>query len=227
MLAGVAAATEEAAPMQGKVSGVEKMEGVRVTVQKEAPEAEKGAEKVEKAEKEAQERNVEIEALWRRDDRGDWTPELGRMHAAFSRGKKWGWHWAKAVSCFFAFEASRGYEESGVLIDTTNRLKPVMEWVGRGRHWNTRMPLGQLGDMTVEGSYVWAWWDDDIPNEAEWGLLSASNGKNGLLQVMAAFFGGVMRSATRRGRKTTWTWRMAVSDVVWVLEQLEDPEKIW
>src|SRR4051812_598423 len=50
---------------------------------------------------------------WRREDRADWSEELGRAHAAFERGRSWGLEWAVCVQRFFDFESAHGFAEGG------------------------------------------------------------------------------------------------------------------
>ncbi|KAJ7876649.1 hypothetical protein B0H13DRAFT_1893562 [Mycena leptocephala] len=49
--------------------------------------------------------------LWQRNDRAEWTAELGRAHAAFERGRGWGLDWAVCVQKFYDFEAAWGFVE--------------------------------------------------------------------------------------------------------------------
>ncbi|KAJ7832280.1 hypothetical protein B0H13DRAFT_2371029 [Mycena leptocephala] len=48
---------------------------------------------------------------WQRDDRGEWTEELVRAHAALELGRGWGVGWAKCVANFFDFESAWGFAE--------------------------------------------------------------------------------------------------------------------
>ncbi|KAJ7936583.1 hypothetical protein B0H13DRAFT_1853319 [Mycena leptocephala] len=49
--------------------------------------------------------------LWQRNDRAEWTAELGRAHPAFERGRGWGLDWAVCVQKFYDFEAAWGFVE--------------------------------------------------------------------------------------------------------------------
>ncbi|KAJ7863885.1 hypothetical protein B0H13DRAFT_2353935 [Mycena leptocephala] len=170
-----------------------------------------------------------IDELWRREDRAEWTGELGRAHAAFARGRMWGVNWARCVSTFSNFESAHGYSEGQVQIDTTHRPWAVGDWLARSRQWDRSMPLGFLGAEETEGTWVASWWKwwvslqpeervySDLklaqPSRASWEKLVTMHGKNGLLQLMVTllWWGDLVGDGEDACRYVEWT--KAVDDV--------------
>jgi hypothetical protein len=178
---------------------------------------------------------------WQRDDRAEWTVELGRAHAAFEVGRAWGVEWAVCVQKFFDFEGAWGFVEGSWSMPKPSRPQQVSGWLSRGRKWTLPPALGGLlGRRQAEGMSAelwvgvwWGWWRGLQPAEREvlangelsrpetagWSAMARMYGNNGLMQVMAAlvWWGEV---AQKRGREDVEEWCVAVRDVTWVLEQL-------
>jgi hypothetical protein len=184
---------------------------------------------------------------WQRDDRADWSKELGRAHAVFEVGRSWGVEWAKCVQNFFNFESAWGYSEGSSKMVTANRPRQVTGWLNRGRKWTMPPALGGLlGRREAVGmaeelwvSLFWKWWRSLQPKErvlldngelsrpeaADWSGMAQMYGANGLLQVMAAlvWWGEV---AAKREEDEIEEWRVAVREMTWVLEQLLESGEI-
>ncbi|KAJ7767522.1 hypothetical protein DFH07DRAFT_736737, partial [Mycena maculata] len=139
------------------------------------------------------------------------------------------------VARFFNFEAASGYTEGRTLVSAKARPTAVKDWLARGRKWNTVMPLGVVGHKREPGTFVaqwWSWWREIQPSEREWlrpGVLSTPETadwsqlaklrrRNGLLQVMATLLWWGDHVATDPNYMNEWTG--AVTDVLWVLEEL-------
>ncbi|KAJ7136986.1 hypothetical protein C8R44DRAFT_607865 [Mycena epipterygia] len=177
-----------------------------------------------------------VDALWARNDRADWTPELAKAHAAFERGKDWGFEWAALVKDFFDFEGVWGYEDAGPLTPTTERPKQVGEWLGRGRKWESVVTIVELGGEGQDGMFVgqwWKWWKVLQPSERiefarlltnptldadGWSGVSRLHGKNGLIHVMATLLWWGEKVARQPIAQLEWS--TAVGDVAWVLGEL-------
>ncbi|KAF8209772.1 hypothetical protein K438DRAFT_2058686 [Mycena galopus ATCC 62051] len=174
------------------------------------------------------------DAIWRREDREDWTAELGNAHAAFERGRHWGLEWAMCVKGFFDFENAWGFGE-GSLMPMKNRPHQVLFWIGRGRKWGTPPCL----DMEKWAVKWWVWWvgmqpkdrtwDGEAlsrPEGADWSQLALLYGKNGLLQVMVTLYwlGEVVMKANAAEEKSEWV--AAVTDVTWAFAQLLESGEI-
>ncbi|KAJ7440828.1 hypothetical protein B0H11DRAFT_2252646 [Mycena galericulata] len=186
-----------------------------------------------------------IERLWRRDDRDQWSSELGKAHAAFARGKMWGEDWAACVVAFLDFEGVCGYDDNGGKISTKERPKVVKDWIARARNWNASMAIGTIGSAEEEGTYVnqwWKWWkllqpSDRLgfaglmscpsgdPESDEWKALAKLHGKNGWLQVMASllWWGDEVGDGSEPARHVDWTG--AVREVEYMLKELKDVVK--
>ncbi|KAJ7871161.1 hypothetical protein B0H14DRAFT_2345437 [Mycena olivaceomarginata] len=178
------------------------------------------------------------DAEWQRDDRANWTPELGWAHAAFEVGRRWGVEWATCVQRFFSFEAAWGFDEGSWKMATRDRPHQVTEWLRRGQKWTLPPALGGLlGRREAVGmaedcgvGLFWRWWrtlqpDERVeldnrelsrPEKADWSRMAQMHGSNGLLQVMAAlvWWGDV---AQKREEEEGEEWLGAVHDVTWVL----------
>ncbi|KAJ6574045.1 hypothetical protein B0H19DRAFT_1123562 [Mycena capillaripes] len=193
--------------------------------------------------------NHEYDKYWQRDDREQWTEELVRAHATFEQGRDWGMDWAKCVGKFFDLESACGFAEGSSQMGTKNRPRQVNEWLARMRKWHLPPTLGSdIGTRGTPDLWVnewWGWWtglqpaervldNDELsrPETADWSKLAAMHGNNGLLLVMAALSWWGHR-ANREPRIMSGTsgdphtgaateWAAAVSDVTWVLEQLEN-----
>ncbi|KAF8209182.1 hypothetical protein K438DRAFT_259255 [Mycena galopus ATCC 62051] len=185
----------------------------------------------------------EYDVHWQRDDRTEWTEELGRAHTAFERGRTWGLEWAICVRRFLDFEAAWGFVEGGFQMPRKDRPQQLQGWISRGRKWTMPPTLGTvLGTRDVEELWVggwWKWWNGLQPTdrtmlengglsrceEADWSAMAAMHGKNGVLQVMATlgWWGEVVhkQSAEDKG-----DWLAVVNDVTWVLEQILESDKI-
>ncbi|KAJ7722491.1 hypothetical protein DFH07DRAFT_971923 [Mycena maculata] len=183
------------------------------------------------------------EEIWRRGDRAEWSPELGRAHVAFERGRGWGTDWAYCVDAFMEFEAVCGYKEDGAQITSKGRPTAVKVWLGRARNWDSTMKLGELGKEGQEGTFAddfWNWWTSlqppervafngslSRPGDADWSGLLELHGKNGVLQVMAAllwwgeallWWGEALdEKEDPFGRMD---WRSVVDDVRWACLQM-------
>ncbi|KAJ7772153.1 hypothetical protein B0H14DRAFT_3164805 [Mycena olivaceomarginata] len=160
---------------------------------------------------------------WRREDRADWSEELGRAHAAFERGRNWGLEWAMSAK---------------------NRPQRVGGWISRGRKWTLPPTLGaELGTRETEGLWVnewWKWWqtlqpeerllfDNELsrPDTANWSEMSAMYGRNGLLLVMATLcWWGEVAVGRGLGSDAQEEWLAAVRDVTWVLEAIQERGEI-
>ncbi|KAJ7129688.1 hypothetical protein C8R44DRAFT_872922 [Mycena epipterygia] len=180
---------------------------------------------------------VEIEEVWHRDDREEWTAELARAHTAFERGKGWGVEWGKCVSAFFDFEGAWGYTTTGAMIKTEGRLKEVSVWLGRGRKWNSSPAIGMMGTQARAGSFVgmwWSWWASlqlaeremnagilTCPSEADWSALAKLHGNNGLMHVMATLlWWGDGVGDQEKDEEQYMDWSLAVSDVTYALQEM-------
>ncbi|KAJ7780817.1 hypothetical protein DFH07DRAFT_765303 [Mycena maculata] len=138
---------------------------------------------------------AQIDTLWQRDDRADWTEELGRAHAAKDGALRY---------------------EDGAQMGTTNRPTVVGTWLGRGRKWNMTMDLGTLGDEKDEESFVAV----KGAQEADWEGMSRLYGRNRVLHVMATllWWGDVV--ADGDNEEAVERWRLAVEDVQWALKKM-------
>ncbi|KAJ6534062.1 hypothetical protein DFH09DRAFT_1325501 [Mycena vulgaris] len=162
-----------------------------------------------------------IDAVWQRNNHAEWTPELAKAHAAFKRGKGWGWEWTSCVSDFFDFEAAWGFTEDGAQITLKGRPPMVGEWLARARKWNGWWEVLQPEEHPVFGGLLTA------PNlsREEWSGMAKLHGRNGLLQVMLT----LLWWGDRVGDKGTGApidhlqWTSAVMDVTWVLGELLRP----
>ncbi|KAJ7874259.1 hypothetical protein B0H13DRAFT_2348671 [Mycena leptocephala] len=179
-----------------------------------------------------------INDLWNRDDRAEWTGELGRAHAGLAWGRGWGIAWAECMSTFFNFESAHGYsEEKNVQIQTALRPQEISDWLAWGRQWERQMPLGFLGGEGEPGTWInrwWTWWVSLQPSErveaegklaqpdsADWEKLAQPHGKNGMLQVMVTllWWGDLVGDGEDACRHVEWV--KAVDDVAWTLNELE------
>ncbi|KAJ7152240.1 hypothetical protein C8R43DRAFT_886358, partial [Mycena crocata] len=166
-------------------------------------------------------------------------------------GRGWGLDWAGCVDNFMKFEAACGYEESGENVPTTDRPGAVKWWLGRGREWNKRVDVGELGALGMEGTYMdswWKWWAAmqpggrllkadgkqlegmqlaggmlTVPTTCDWGALSGLHGRNGFLQVMASLlWWGERVEGDALG---TARWSSAVDEVSYVLGEVTEAIK--
>ncbi|KAJ7289820.1 hypothetical protein C8J57DRAFT_1494238 [Mycena rebaudengoi] len=159
------------------------------------------------------------QAMWKRRDRADWSPELTRAHAGFERGKSWGIEWATCVKEFYNFERSRGYH--GNPISTKSRPELVKAWLAKGRHWDVSPELGELGGRGVEGSFVeawWGWWIGMQPQnrKVREGVLDEASDHHWWYILVKIGWGD------KRGLSEFTEWAAAVDDVMEVLRQLQD-----
>ncbi|KAJ7800792.1 hypothetical protein B0H14DRAFT_2615899 [Mycena olivaceomarginata] len=138
--------------------------------------------------------------IWQRDDRSEWTLELGHAHAAFEVGRGWGEEWAMCVRRFFDFEGQG--EELW-----------VARWWG---WWEDQQPKERVrlenGDLSR-------------PETPDWSTLARMYGNNGILQIMGSlvWWGKVAQTL---GGEDTEEWLAAVRDVTWVLERLLESGEI-
>ncbi|KAJ7803804.1 hypothetical protein B0H14DRAFT_3486976 [Mycena olivaceomarginata] len=175
------------------------------------------------------ERQAEYDEYWHRDDRAEWTDELGRAHATFERGRGWGLQWALCVQKFLEFEAAWGFTECTYQMAKKNWLGQIGGWLSRGRKWTLPPTLGEtLGTRKNEELWVggwWKWWNGLQPNErvalengelsrpeeADWSAMAAMHGKNGILQVMATlgWWGEVAQKRSAEEKDDGWRpWAM-------------------
>ncbi|KAJ7040783.1 hypothetical protein C8F04DRAFT_1309654 [Mycena alexandri] len=163
----------------------------------------------------------EIEAWWQRGDRGEWTEELGKVHAAFERGKALGIEWGECVSKFFDFEGAWGFEEGSCQMARAKRPAEVGMWLQRGRKWYLPPSISLVGTRDDHESFAGRWWT--WPESADWSGMAAMHGTNGLLQVMGAlsWWGDKKRDGPEWGE-----WIAAVEDITWVLDELMDSGEI-
>ncbi|KAJ7727804.1 hypothetical protein DFH07DRAFT_702871, partial [Mycena maculata] len=140
--------------------------------------------------------------------------------------KEWGLEWAKLVASYFDFEASKGYEEGG-LMGTTSRPTAVGAWLGRGRKWNTPMGLGTLGDEKDEKGFAatwWRWWHKALysegGNEPDWDGMCLLYGRNGVLHVMATLLWWGDAVADGDDEDAVGSWKLALDEVQWALRQM-------
>ncbi|KAJ7096172.1 hypothetical protein C8R44DRAFT_749019 [Mycena epipterygia] len=183
------------------------------------------------------EKEMEINEVWRREDREEWTPKLARAHGTFERGKEWGVEWGKCVTVFFNFEAAWGYTTPGSMMTTVGRSKQIQEWLGRGRKWQSKLEIGLVTAQPRPGSYValwWAWWQSiqpderewtegklTNPTEADWSQIEKLHGNNGLMHVMVALlWWGDHIGELETDTEEHAAWLSAVDDVTWVLREI-------
>ncbi|KAJ7714225.1 hypothetical protein B0H14DRAFT_3635393 [Mycena olivaceomarginata] len=149
------------------------------------------------------------DAEWQRDDRADWTKELGRAHAAFEVGRSWGVEWVQWT------------------------LPPALGGL-LGRREGSRHDGGPVGRAVLEVVAEPA--AQGAPAAGQWGIVAAREG--GLEQDGAdvrqqwhpAGDGGVGvvgggGDQAREGRIVE-EWQVAVRDMTWVLEQLLESGEI-
>ncbi|KAJ7234291.1 hypothetical protein C8J57DRAFT_1531831 [Mycena rebaudengoi] len=233
---GVGGDGDKAAPggdkdgVDGGEGGAEECGGIGNNGERDGGEVERTREEL-KAEKRR------ADAMWKRKDRPQWTPELTRAHAGFMRGKKWGIAWASCVKQFYDFERSHGYH--GNPISTKDRPEIVKTWLAKGRPWDVVQELGNLGSRGVEDSFVdswWGWWiamqpknrkvRDGVLDEASdhhrWYVLAKVGGRNGLIQLMAMLLWWGDRVGDKGEGSDFSQWVAAVEDVTEVLMQLQD-----
>ncbi|KAJ7806241.1 hypothetical protein B0H14DRAFT_2610579 [Mycena olivaceomarginata] len=177
------------------------------------------------------ERQAEYDEYWHRDDRAEWTDELGRAHATFERRRGWGLQWALCVQKFLEFEAAWGFTECTYQMAKKNRPGQIGGWLSRGRKWTLPPTLGEtLGTRKNEE----LWPNERVtlengelsrPEEADWSAMAAMHGKNGILQVMATL-GWWGEVAQKRSAEEKDDWLAAVGDVTWVLGQILESGEI-
>ncbi|KAJ7698911.1 hypothetical protein B0H17DRAFT_1129465 [Mycena rosella] len=164
-----------------------------------------------------------IDTGWKQEDHTEWTPELGRAHVAFARGKAWGLEWAQCIAAFFDFEGAHGYDDVGAQMPVKGWPKQVKAWIARARAWEKRMDLGPEECLGGEGEL-------SRPEMADWEAMSKLHGKNGLLQVMLTllWWGDCAGDKTEDDENVPTlqeVWLEAVGDVEWVLRQLGTGER--
>lgn len=182
-----------------------------------------------------------IDDLWKRGDRAEWTPELGRAHAALAKGREWGLAWAALVSQFFDFEKLHGFKAEGGQIGVKDRPKQVKDWIAGSRKWDAVVGIGLAGRQGRKGTFAdewWKWWAAlqpaeremiggslTCPEDADWAKMSELHGKNGLMQVMVSllWWGDYVWDEYEPDPIARLEWEAAISDVYWVLTELQRP----
>ncbi|KAF8143731.1 hypothetical protein K438DRAFT_1980403 [Mycena galopus ATCC 62051] len=109
---------------------------------------------------------------WLRDNRSEWTPELGKVHAAFERGREWsmrGLEWALCIKQYFDFEGEWGFADGTAWLGNNARPQQVVRWIALGRRWASPPCMPEdMGVRDAEGSWVavwWKWWASLQPKE--------------------------------------------------------------
>ncbi|KDR64946.1 hypothetical protein GALMADRAFT_82494 [Galerina marginata CBS 339.88] len=133
--------------------------------------------------------------------------------------------WDRLVSQWLRFERSYKFKGSSRL-STTARPPLIKEWIQRARV-STYSPSIDTAEFRTE---FWAWWAVLQP---EWRKITVDTtsrlalggwealdkpGPNGWPSIVAAlfFWGRALHLANR----STSSWKLAVDDVIWVLENL-------
>ncbi|KAJ7048760.1 hypothetical protein C8F01DRAFT_1379496 [Mycena amicta] len=198
----------------------------------------------DKPQRERSAKDVEIDMQWQRDDRAEWTSELGRAHAAFEVGRGWGGEWATCVQKFLDFEGAWGFVDGSSAMARAARPVQVSGWLTRGRKWTMPPALGGLlGSRQAVGMGAelwvgvwWGWWRSLQPAErevlengelsrpetADWSATAKMYGNNGLMLVMAslAWWGELVHTSRGDAIEAIDEWAAAVRDVTWVFEKL-------
>ncbi|KAJ7754664.1 hypothetical protein DFH07DRAFT_959686 [Mycena maculata] len=187
----------------------------------------------------AAELESQIDAMWKRDDRAEWTPGLVHAHAALERGRTWGPEWAALVSDFFDFEKVWGFKDAGGKSDVKWRPLALKNWL-RGRKWDQLIGIERAGSKGESGTFSnhwWRWWNEmqpaerkiddgplSFPTDADWTYLSTLHGKDGFLHVMAAllWWGDYVWTEPTSAIEQLG-WSDAVADVTYVLRELQRP----
>ncbi|KAJ7363727.1 hypothetical protein DFH08DRAFT_682438 [Mycena albidolilacea] len=158
-------------------------------------------------------------------------------------GRGWGLNWAMCVVKYFDFESAWGFVMKGGQLGRPLRPQQVAGWLSRGRRWMLPPTLGSdLGTRTTDELWVglwWTWWaslqpkeramlenkEPFQPEDADWSKMVGQYSDNGLLQVMATllWWGEVVQ---KREAAEQDQWLAAVKDVMWVLDQLLESERI-
>ncbi|KAJ7029325.1 hypothetical protein C8F04DRAFT_1264987 [Mycena alexandri] len=188
------------------------------------------------------ETRAQIEACWQRQDRNEWTEELGRVHAAFERGKILGLEWGECVDKFFDFERAWGFEEGTFQMGRAKQPVEVGMWLQRGRKWYLPPAISVVGTREEEESFAGRWWDWytslqpeervllgttlSRPETADWSGMAVMHGTNGLLQVMGALSWWGEKLLRKRDGPEWPEWLAAVEDMTWVLDELLDSGEI-
>ncbi|KAJ7028994.1 hypothetical protein C8F04DRAFT_1265389 [Mycena alexandri] len=183
-----------------------------------------------------------IEACWLRTDRGEWTQELQKVHAAFERGKVLGIEWGECVDKFFDFERAWDFDEGTFQMGKVKRPVEFGMWLQRGRKWYLPPAILVVGTRDDEESFAGRWWNWYIslqpaervllgttlsrPEKADWSNMAAMHGTNGLLQVIAALSWWGEKLLKRWDGPEWPDWIAAVEDMTWVLEELVDSGEI-
>ncbi|KAJ7686442.1 hypothetical protein B0H14DRAFT_2654290 [Mycena olivaceomarginata] len=185
-------------------------------------------------EEEERRRTQVCDKEWQRDDRAEWTDELGRAHVAFEVGRSWGPQWATCVQNFFDFEGAWGFVKGSCSMLRGVRPQQVSGWLSRGRKWTMPPALGGLpreaaGDRAGSGVVGFAV-VDMVAEPAAGGARAARERRavsargGGLEQdggdVMASLVWWWGEVVSKREEEDREEWRAAVTDVTWVLEQL-------
>ncbi|KAJ7118528.1 hypothetical protein C8R43DRAFT_901315 [Mycena crocata] len=139
------------------------------------------------------------------------------------------------------FEAACGYEDAGVNVPTTERPSAIRWWLARGRGWNKKVDIGELGKFGLEESYIdrwWKWWATmqpegrilkadgkatpggmlTAPTVCDWGSLAGLHGKNSMMQVMASLLWWGER--VEEHPLDAIEWASAVDEVSYVLGEV-------
>ncbi|KDR66329.1 hypothetical protein GALMADRAFT_232569 [Galerina marginata CBS 339.88] len=136
-----------------------------------------------------------------------------------------GSRWDRLIDLWLRFESSHSFNGSSKL-STTARPSLIGEWVRRARSPTYCPPI----DANEFDKEFWAWWAILQPDWRRitprtamrmtlgcWDALDKP-GTNGWPSVVAAlFFWG---RAVRQGNLSTSSWKLAVDDATWVLDQL-------
>ncbi|KAJ7828220.1 hypothetical protein B0H14DRAFT_3466418 [Mycena olivaceomarginata] len=182
------------------------------------------AEEMRRKEAEEQRRRLEVyDKEWQRDDRAEWTDELGRAHAAFEIGRTWGPQWATCVQRFFDFEGAWGFVKGTFSMRRVVRPQQVSGGRRRARQRSCgfRCGGGWWRSLQPEERELLESGELSRPEKADWSKTAGMYGNNGLLQVMASllWWGEVVQ---RREEADREEWCAAVTDVTDAGEEGED-----
>ncbi|KAJ7201972.1 hypothetical protein B0H12DRAFT_967131, partial [Mycena haematopus] len=140
----------------------------------------------------------------------------------FLTNKNYGPEWLAVVGLWWKREEDAGFEGTTKSHPAKKRPKAVGEWVSRARNYTP-----QIEDADGFGQVWWDWWVDINPSwrtkvrpmkreEAGPWICLDYHGQNGFLNVLMCL--KWWRDAMA---KSSPDWEDAVSDVTWVLQQMQ------
>ncbi|KAJ7023217.1 hypothetical protein C8F04DRAFT_1193678 [Mycena alexandri] len=161
-------------------------------------------------------------SAWRQLVSEEWHPETRKAYSVFWRGREeFGVVWGDCVGTWVELERASGFNNDGGQLTADHRPKPVSDFLGKGRRWETLMPVGRVGSKGEGATYAskwWKWWAEITEGKGA-GKLATMYGRTGFMLVLGSLLWWGME---KRGP----AWEEAAKAVTRVMREVVASGKI-